>query len=154
MILLVNKELLEKKIKLQKVKNILKELNGVAVIQIYDEISKYDSILNRLLEAGYYSDEKQPDSNISADSDESVIYQWIIDCMELRENQKLFLVVNHILVKMQIVNSFEVAESLWNHVHPDSKGITILNEQMTILWEVGNDSRDEQNYLFDKYYLC
>lgn len=74
--------------------------------------------------------------------------------MELRENQKLFLVVNHILVKMQIVNSFEVAESLWNHVHPDSKGITILNEQMTILWEVGNDSRDEQNYLFDKYYLC
>lgn len=49
---MVNKELLEKKIKIQKVKNILKELNGVAVIQIYDEISKYDSILNRLLEAG------------------------------------------------------------------------------------------------------
>ena len=41
-------------------------------------------------------------------------------------------------------------QSLWNNID-GTKGFTVLNEDMDKLFEVGNDSRDELNYLFDEY---
>ncbi|MDE5793018.1 MAG: hypothetical protein K2H66_05790, partial [Oscillospiraceae bacterium] len=138
---------------IQKVKNILKELKGIAILKIHDENAKLESILNHLSEIGYYSQTKQPDSKILANSDELAIYQWIINCMQLKNNEIVYILVKKIWVEIVILDSLQAVKNLWNAIDSYSKSITMLNASMNLLLEVSNDSRDEENYLFDKYNL-
>lgn len=151
---MVDRELLEKKKKIQKVRNILKTFKGVRILCIYE---KYDSTLERisenLSEIGYYSNAKQPNSKISINSNDSLIYQWINENMKLKNNDILFLLCNGIWIKMQIIDVMNAIQSLWNHID-GSKGFTVLNEDMDKLLEVGDDSRDDLNYLFDEYLIA
>ena len=104
-------------------------------------------------EIGYYSQTKQPDSKILANSDELAIYQWIINCMQLKNNEIVYILVKKIWVEIVILDSLQAVKNLWNAIDSYSKSITMLNASMNLLLEVSNDSRDEENYLFDKYNL-
>lgn len=152
---MVDKELLQKKIKLQTVRNILKTVNGVKILCIYEN---GDPILERITESfsdmGYYSYEKQPDSKISVKSDALSIYQWIIENMKIKNDDILFLLCEGIWVKIQIIEVISATQSLWNNIDTQCKGFTILNEKADKLLEVGNDSRDEWNYLFNEYSIA
>lgn len=148
---MVDRELLEKKKKLQEVRNILKTFNGVKILCIYE---KSDAVLERisenLSEIGYFSNSKKPDSKISINANDSLIYQWINENMKLKNNDILFLLCHGIWIKMQIIDIMNATQSLWNN-SDGSKGFTVLNEDMDKLLEVGEDFRDELNYLFDEY---
>ena len=149
---MVDKERLHKKLKLQTVRNILKTLNGVKILYIYENS---DPILERISEnfsdMGRYTYSKQPDSKISVKSDDILIYQWIIENMKLKNNDILFLLCEGIWIKIQIIEVMSATQCLWNNIDTLCKGFTVLNEEMDKLLEVGNDSRDEWNFLFDEY---
>ena len=149
---MVDNERLHKKLKLQTVRNILKTLNGVKILYIYENS---DPILERISEnfsdMGRYTYSKQPDSKISVKSDDILIYQWIIENMKLKNYDILFLLCEGIWIKIQIIEVMSATQCLWNNIDTLCKGFTVLNEEMDKLLEVGNDSRDEWNFLFDEY---
>lgn len=148
---MVDKEMLSRKIALQKVRNILKAIKGIKILCIYEEC---DFTLERISTMEYTSYSKQPDSKIPIDSNDSLIYQWIIETMKLKNNDVLFLLCNGIWIKIQIIEVTTATQSLWNNLDSYSKGFTVLTENMDKLLEVGNDSRDEWNYLFDEYSIA
>lgn len=151
---MVDKELLKNKIKLQTVRNKLKTLNGVKILCIFENGNPVlEHILESFSDIGYYSYEKQPDSKISVKSDDLSIYQWIIENMKLKNNDVLFLLCERIWIKIQIIEVISATQSLWN-IDTSCRGFTVLNEEMDKLLEVGNDSRDEWNFLFDEYSIA
>lgn len=152
---MVDKELLKNKIKLQTVRNKLKTINGVKILCIFENGNPIlEQISESLSNIGYYSYEKQPDSKISVKSDALSIYQWIIENMKLKNNDVLFLLCKEIWIKIQIIEVISATQGLWNNIDTLCKGFTVLNEEMNKLLEVGNDSRDEWNFLFDEYSIA
>ena len=148
---MVDKEVLEKKKRIQKVRNILKTFKGGQILYIYEKCdSTLEHISGKLSEIGFNSNAKQPDSKISINSNDLLIYQWIIKNMKLKNNDILFLLCDGIWIKIQIIDVMNATQSLWNNID-GTKGFTVLNEDMDKLFEVGDDSRDELNYLFDEY---
>lgn len=133
---MIDRKLLEKKKKLQRIRNMLKVTDGIEVLEICDS-------LNVEIE-NYYSAEKIPDSRISPDDD---IYSRIAEYMKLRNNMTVFLFCEGVPVKIRITDVFTAVGSLWN-AYGD---ITVADENLITVCEIGNDSRDEYNYLFDVY---
>ena len=134
---MTNRQLLEKKKQIQRIRNILKVTDGIEIMEIHDG-------LNITIE-DYYSGEKIPDSRIPENSDN--IYEWITDCLKPENNMIVFLLCENIPVKIRIKDVQTAVKSLWdNH-----GGITFIDQKLETVYEVGNDSRDECNYLFDVY---
>ena len=148
--------LLEKKKKLQKTRNMLKKLDGVEILYVYEECNDSklkiiaDSLWNHTF-TGQYSNTKSPDSKIRRDSGDLDIYKWIKEVTKLKTNQIVFLFYNGVLVKIQIADVDNAIQTMWNRIDERSKGFLILSENMDTLLEVGSDSRDEMHYLFDEY---
>ncbi|MDE6672941.1 MAG: hypothetical protein K2K16_12230 [Ruminococcus sp.] len=137
----MNSELLQKKILLQRVHNMLKTISGIKVIEICENIKITDKIQN------YYSCEKVPDLKIACNSEN--IYGFIIENMHLVNNMTVYILFESIPVKVKIMVVSTAVKSLWNTYHE----ITIIDENMTKVYEIGFDSRDEYNYLFDIFYI-
>lgn len=135
------KEILQKKILLQRVRNMLKTISGIKVIEICENIKITDKIQN------YYSCEKIPDLKIAYNSEN--IYSFIIENMHLVNNMIVFILFESIPVKVKIIDVSTVVKSLWDTHHE----ITIIDENLTKVYEIGCDSRDEYNYLFDIFYI-
>ncbi|MBQ8435817.1 MAG: hypothetical protein IJZ64_04935 [Ruminococcus sp.] len=150
---MVNKKLLENKKQIQKAKNILKSMSSIKVLHIYDidYIEQLEKI--NFKNSGYYSSLKIPDSKISYDTDEFIIYRWIIDCMKLKNKELVYFLCNNIWTKIQIIDVESAVKELWNY-NNESKGFIIFNEKLHKLLEVGSDSRDENNYLYDEFIIC
>lgn len=135
---MIDRKLFEQKKKLQCIRNMLKVMDGIEVIEICDGLNVDIK--------DYYSSEKIPDSRISVNYD---IYRWIADCMGLENNMIVFLLCENIPVKIRIKDVQTAIKSLWdNH-----GGITFIDQKLETVYEVGNDSRDEYNYLFDVYHI-
>ena len=137
----LNSELLQKKILLQRVRNRLKTISGIKVIEIYENIKITDKIQN------YYSCEKVPDLKIACNSEN--IYSFIIENMHLVNNMTVFILYEGIPVKVKITDVSTAVKSLWDINHE----IMIIDENLTKVYEIGFDSRDEYNYLFDIFYI-
>lgn len=141
---MIDKKLLESKIRMQKIRNILKNLEGLEIL----EISEIPFDFKILKKYGYYSNQKIPDSRISIYSSLSDLYAWIIQCLQLQDAKILFLLLDSFPIKIKIRNTETAVKSLWQFGE-----ITILDEQQTMLSEICCDFRDEQHYLFDFYDL-
>lgn len=148
---MLDKELLERKKKIQKVRNVLKTFQGIKVLCLYEKCDPtLEGISENLSGLGYCSNTKRPDSKISVDYNDSLVYQWIIENMRLKNDDVLFLLYDGIWIKIQIIDVMLATQSIWNNAD-GTKGFTVLNEDMDKLLDVGYDSRDELNYLFDEY---
>ena len=134
-------EILKKKILLQRIRNMLKTISGIKVIEICENIQITDKIQN------YYSCEKVPDLKIAYNSEN--IYRYIIENMHLMNNMTVYILFENIPVKVKIIDVPTAVKSLWDTHHE----ITIIDELMTKVYEIGCDSRDEYNYLFDIFYI-
>lgn len=141
---MIDKKLLEFKLRMQKIRNILKDLNGLKIL----EISEIHFDFKILKKSGYYADQKIPNSKISIYSKASDLYDWIIQCLQLEDGKILFLLLDSFPIKVKILNVEIAVKNLWQ-----AREITILDVQQTVLSEICCDSRDEQHYLFDFYYL-
>ncbi len=136
----MDKELLEKKKRLQKTKNILKELAGLEIISI-EEIS-----LSELVDMDMRRNKMIPDSKIGFSDDISAIVNWIENNVPFKEDSDFYFIVNTHCVKARIANSEEAYSSIWAKM---GRAIFLSDSKKT-MYEFGCDSRDEYNYLFDK----
>ena len=147
---MVDRELLQKKRLLQRNKNILSKIEGIKILD-YTEQKIFDE--NYLQNIGFYSITKEADSKISCFSEESEIIEWIIDLVNFEIEQIWYLWIYDHLIKIQISDVRIAVKNFWIYINPDSKGFVLITENKKIMYEFGNDSRDEDNILFDKYYL-
>ncbi len=148
---MIDREILEKKKRLQKVRNVLKEISGITVLGIYENqyIPEFDGIFERLSKLGYYSPDKIPENSINFKSEDNVIYRWIIDSMKLENGMTVYLLCCDVWVKISFLDVCTAVKDIWNVIG----GFTIITEDLTVLKECGSDSRDEYNYLYDEYDL-
>lgn len=147
---MVDRELLQKKRLLQRTKSILSKIEGIKILD-YTEQKIFDE--NYLQNIGFYSITKEADSKISCFSEESEIIEWIIDLVNFEIEQIWYLWIYDYLIKIQISDVRIAVKNFWIYINPDSKGFVLITENKKIMYEFGNDSRDEDNILFDKYYL-
>lgn len=89
---------------------------------------------------------QSPDSRIPENS--GSIYEWISDCTGLENNMVVYLLCEGIPVKVRITDVKTAVKSIWDAYG----GITFIDRKLEKVYEVGNDSRDEYNFLFDIYY--
>lgn len=147
---MVDRELIQKKKFLQRTKNILSKIEGIKILD-YTEQKIFDE--NYLQNIGFYSITKEADSKISRFSEESEIIEWIIDLVNFETEQIWYLWIYNYLIKVQISDARTAVQNFWKYINPDSKGFVLITENKKIMYEFGNDSRDEDNILFDKYFL-
>ncbi len=143
---MVNKELLQQKINLQKIKNLMKQVNGIDILDYEKGVLKEDILRN----AGYCDPSKKAESCITFDSSESDIIDWILKSVSVSEEEICYLFYDNIYkVKVRVINKKQMLSDLWRVFHR----ISILNQEKNLFYEVEMDSRDEYNYLFDIYSL-
>lgn len=141
---MVNKEVLNRKIQLQRTKNLMKQIIGIRVLTYDDAIST-----TLLYEMGYYDSLKRPDSMISLTSSEHDLIAWINELVEINDDDTCYILCGMYMAKILVLEKSSMLSDLWKCSHC----ISILNNEQTMIYEIGCDSRDEYNYLFDKYSL-
>jgi hypothetical protein len=139
--------LLAHKIAIQSTKNMLKQLSGIDVLKIYENNENQE--LNELYLAycSRYDYNEEPYSQISYDCSEEEIYQWLIDIMELKQEEYFFL-CNQLWCKIKMIDLYGAVSSLWKS-HKNTKGFLLAEIDLSRIIDCGSDSRDEYNYLID-----
>lgn len=147
------KALLEKKLRIQRVKNILNRLEGIEILELYDKeenealnnlFSRYRSIMR--------SASTLPYSKISYCCSESQRNSWIITEMDLKEEQTYFFLCELIWAKIKIVDLPSAVKSLWEHQIEKGRGtlgFLLADASANKIMEASLDSRDEYHYLID-----
>lgn len=144
-----NHELLQKKLRQQKHHHFLQALTGVRVLCEECMDAHLAEILQKLPAAGFYNNDKLPDDKIQSHTEKPELYRWIIQKMEVTKGMHCYLLHDGILTALLIEDPLAAVQSLWD----STNAFALLNSGMDILHEISNDSRDEQHYLFDTYYL-
>ena len=131
---------MEKRRYLQEITEMLKNINGIVILEIYEV-----NIIERLKNTEYFSCDRIPESKINCKSDKKDICQWIINCMDFHNGDIVHFIFNNICSKVKLIDVEKAVFELWEK----NGSITVLSEND--LKEICEDSRDEYNYLFDKY---
>lgn len=150
------KGILEQKLKVQRVKNVLKQLKGIEILELYEKDEK--EALNAVLEKYVpiqCSVHTVPFSRISNSASDAEVYQWIISEFSLAEGQIFYYFCEEVWVRIRIIDLQAAVSSMWRYEVPGSyvPGITVgfllVDETLSTIMEVGSDSRDEYHYLID-----
>ncbi|MBR1444024.1 MAG: hypothetical protein IJ583_10895 [Firmicutes bacterium] len=147
---MVDREKFQNKLQLQKTKNIISKIEGIQVID-YEKQDLFD--VEHLRKIGYFSSDKIADAKISNHSSDFEIVDWIYNLAFFQIEQIWYLWVNGFLVKIKILNVRTAILNLWKNIDRYSKGFVLIDKNKSAMYVFGNDSRDEENYLFDKYTL-
>lgn len=126
------------------------KIEGITVLS-YEEQTIFDETTLRNI--GFYSNTKAADSKIPYSSNEADIVEWVIDLIDFNSSQIWYLWFNNFLVKFQLVDIRLAILNLWNNLNSYSKGFILINGNKNIMYDIGSDSRDEYNILFDTYQL-
>ncbi|WP_032120929.1 hypothetical protein [Clostridium amazonitimonense] len=150
-------QLLKKKIKIQQVKNKLKLLNGIEILETFE--NDENRRLNEMF-SDYYpvmcSNNTLPHSKLSFESSDLEIFSWISSEMRLENGQEYFFLCNGIWTRIRIIDLQWAIKSLWEHNRYKqgkhkigSFGFLLMEVNLNYIMEAGCDSRDEYNYLID-----
>lgn len=124
----------------------MSEIKGIQILD-YEEYLLSDEFLQK---SGYCSNDKIADARIPFCTDDEEIINIVCSLMEIKEEQILHLLVNGLLVKFQINDIRTAIHDIWKKT---DHNIVLISENKDSMYEFGSDSRDEENYLFDKYML-
>ncbi|HAJ97707.1 MAG TPA: hypothetical protein DCO72_08230 [Ruminococcus sp.] len=147
--MILDRELLQKKLQFQKVKNELVQVNGISVLEILD----FDSFgwnADFLRNIGYTSSTRQPDSLMDVNANETEIFAWVRSKMQIENGAVFYLLCGQFWAEIQIINAEKAIPDLW-HGSGLTCGFTLLTEDKKTLLDIGLDSRDESHYLWDRY---
>ena len=139
----MDKALLERKKNLQRTKNILTEIAGIEVLDL-EEKNFFDVIDSEIFKSKIY-----PDSKIDFCKDIDEIVNWIVDNTPFVTGDNTYLLIRDYSVYVKIMDLKMLYRTLWEK----EGAVIILSEDKHHLYDFGNDSRDEYNYVFDKYYV-
>ena len=147
----MNKELLEIKKQMQGARNILKDLQGIQVIHLYEPGEGTIAQIN-LEKMGVLSGYKEPD--MVREYNET--YQAVADFLKwktgLANGQKIYLLLsNGIWSEVKILDVDHFIKSYFHSEYRNSFGIAFIDADMKKMYEYGSDSRDEYHLLYDEY---
>lgn len=147
----MNKELLEIKKQMQGARNILKDLQGIQVIHLYEPGEGTIAQIN-LEKMGVLSGYKEPD--MVREYNET--YQTVADFLKwktgLANGQKIYLLLsNGIWSEVKILDVDHFIKSYFHLEYCNSFGIAFIDADMKKMYEYGSDSRDEYDLLYDEY---
>lgn len=142
--------LIEKKQQIQLVKNRLKQMKGIEVLECFFEDENL--ALNKMYSAYTFSmvsSDIKPYSRLSDQAAEAQIISWLITDMNLKENTDYFFYCCGTWTKIRLLNLQTGIKSLWTYRGESLKGFMLVNTDFTCIMEACSDSRDEENYLID-----
>lgn len=147
----MNKELLEIKKQMQGARNILKDLQGIQVIHLYEPGEGTIAQIN-LEKMGVLSGYKEPDMVLEYNE----TYQTVADFLKVKtglaNGQKIYLLLsNGIWSEVQILDVDQFIKSYFHSEYRNSFGIAFIDADMKKMYEYGSDSRDEYHLLYDEY---
>ncbi|MCI6204557.1 MAG: hypothetical protein MR663_11865 [Lachnospiraceae bacterium] len=147
----MNKELLEIKKQMQGARNILKDLQGIQVIHLYEPGEGTIAQIN-LEKMGVLSGYKEPDMVLEYNE----TYQTVADFLKVKtglaNGQKIYLLLsNGIWSEVKILDVDQFIKSYFHSEYRNSFGIAFIDADMKKMYEYGSDSRDEYHLLYDEY---
>lgn len=145
----MDKQLLQKKKKLQEARNIINYLTGFELIHMNEPGDEPISLIN-YDKMGYYSNIKKPDEVFELDVSENLLCTFLKEKTHIGNGDIINLLLhNGIWIKVKITDMdslitscFKVAQSRW---------ITFIDEQLINMYELCCDSRDEYHICYDEY---
>ncbi len=148
---MIDRALYERKKTLQRARNALRKLKGAETLEA-DCLPELDGIFGRLRELGFCSNDRPPDNALPCGSSDTDIAEWISICINAETGAEYYLLYENIAFKIRISEPSAAVMSLWS-AYGNCKGFTLVSIDKTKVYDLGCDSRDENNYLFDKYLL-
>lgn len=131
------------KLTIQSAKNKLKQIPGIAVLELYEENENF--ALNKCFSeySSTYNYEK-PYSRLSYKSSEEKVCSCIIDTMGLKEQHNYFYFCN-LWSNIKILDLKCAISFLWHK----NRGFLFAETDLSRILECGLDSRDEYHFLID-----
>lgn len=132
------------KIKIQSAKNKLKQIPGIAVLELYEE--NENPALNECYSVYFstFGDALEPYSRLPYKSSDEKVCSWIIDTMELKEHREYFYFCG-LWSRIRIVDLKGMLSFLWQK----DRGFLFAEVDLSRMLECGLDSRDEYHFLID-----
>lgn len=147
----MNKELLEIKKQMQGARNILKDLQGIQVIHLYEPGEGTIAQIN-LEKMGVLSGYKEPDMVREYNETCQTVADFLKVKTGLANGQKIYLLLsNGIWSEVQILDVDQFIKSYFHSEYRNSFGIAFIDADMKKMYEYGSDSRDEYHLLYDEY---
>ncbi len=154
-------EALERKLCEQRVRNIVKRLDGLEVLRIYaqGDSAALDFVLENTAELLWRK--SRWDASVPDSLPREELVDWIVGVMQLVEGGEYYLYEAaypmRFWVKISLRDAHAAALSLWRHdsilksqEEGCSLGFMLLDSHMTALREVGSDSRSEERFTYDE----
>ena len=147
----MNKELLEIKKQMQGARNILKDLQGIQVIHLYEPGEGTIAQIN-LEKMGVLSGYKEPDMVREYNETCQTVADFLKVKTGLANGQKIYLLLsNGIWSEVKILDVDQFIKSYFHSEYRNSFGIAFIDADMKKMYEYGSDSRDEYHLLYDEY---
>ena len=136
---------------MQGARNILKDLQGIQTIHLYEPGEGTIAQIN-LEKMGVLSGYKEPDMVLEYNE----TYQTVADFLKVKtglaNGQKIYLLLsNGIWSEVQILDVDHFIKSYFHSEYRNSFGIAFIDADMKKMYEYGSDSRDEYHLLYDEY---
>lgn len=136
---------------MQGARNILKDLQGIQVIHLYEPGEGTIAQIN-LEKMGVLSGYKEPDMVLEYNE----TYQTVADFLKVKtglaNGQKIYLLLsNGIWSEVKILDVDQFIKSYFHSEYRNSFGIAFIDADMKKMYEYGSDSRDEYHLLYDEY---
>ena len=136
---------------MQGARNILKDLQGIQVIHLYEPGEGTIAQIN-LEKMGVLSGYKEPDMVLEYNE----TYQTVADFLKVKtglaNGQKIYLLLsNGIWSEVKILDVDQFIKSYFHLEYCNSFGIAFIDADMKKMYEYGSDSRDEYHLLYDEY---
>lgn len=136
---------------MQGARNILKDLQGIQTIHLYEQGEGTIAQIN-LEKMGVLSGYKEPDMVLEYNE----TYQTVADFLKVKtglaNGQKIYLLLsNGIWSEVKILDVDQFIKSYFHSEYRNSFGIAFIDADMKKMYEYGSDSRDEYHLLYDEY---
>ena len=132
---------------IQFAKNTLKQIKGIQVIQLFEQKTpqSLDELYHLYIQEYSYDTLLEPCSKLYYQSSPEEICFWIIDTLKIAPHTKYF--INYgVWTEIEILDVKTAIQSLWSNF---SAGLFLIKTDLSAIWEIGLDSRDEYHYLID-----
>ncbi|SFB76223.1 hypothetical protein [Ruminococcus albus] len=146
---MIDRNRLQTKLALQKIRNMMSTVRGIVILD-YEENPFSEEYLQKI---GYLNNSKEADLKIPYSTNANEIAAKICDRMNIKDSQIWYYAADGFLVKFRVTDPGTAVLDIFDKTTPNSKGFVLIDENKDTMYDFGSDSRDEENYLFDKYSL-
>lgn len=133
----------------QAAKNKLKQINGIAVLELFEnhENTRLNEMFSAYTATYAYAYDAKPDRKLPYNAAEEAVYAWIIDGMGLKEQNEYFFWCG-VWSRIKLLDLLLAVPALWRQ-DEHTRGFLLAETDFSRMLEVSADSRDESHYCMD-----